>query len=66
MENMEYVNIVASYCETLNEMFDWYHDAGINIITGGANGLGFARAVVVYDEENPNSCCIGILPADNE
>lgn len=64
---MEYVDIVANCCEALNEMFDRYYDAGINIIAGGANGtVGLAQAVVVYDKEHPNSCCIGILPIDNE
>lgn len=63
---MEYVDIVTSCCEALNEMFDRYCEAGINVITGGANGVGFAQAVVIYDEEHPDSYCIGILPADEE
>lgn len=64
MENMEHRNKVISCCKALNSMFDAWFDAGVNIITSTSEEVGFAKAVVVYDEDNPNACCIGIIVDD--
>ena len=64
MKNMKYRSEVVNCCKALNAMFEAWFDAGINIFTGESGKMGFAKAVVIYDEDDSSVCDIAIVIDD--